>query len=1127
VLSKFGVEVWHKVKQVAGCTVKDFGFVRHEYYPDADTVALVVAASQVLGVSVDFVLETFGTFFMEFTRKNGYENLLNSQGSTLRLWLSNMNALHDHLASSLPPGFVKPVFWCEDCDEIKGSILLHYFSKRGSLLAPLVVGVVKEVARFHFKTDVTMTRLALQGEQESEFTTWRIATVDPSESWKLTDGSVGEVYRSYRRATMPQTNVSSSFLQIEGAAACPFSGIELQSQEKTKALTSLSQRDCPYSNDQHDSLADSHLGSSHVLDTSSKYCTQISKDDFPLLETLFPYHIVINDNFIVLHVGGKLAELLTKTESSTIVGRSIGEVLEITRPVLGGWSLPAMLKLTDQSFFIEPTLKNGTMRTNSDIKFKGCLVKLPSGNLLLVLSPDAKNVAELTRMGLTMSDLPLHSFQRDAVFLGEHISSEVRSAHILDKLSKRLENEKNISNTLLYSMLPRYVADELRAGRTVAPTYFENVTLFFSDLVGFTSICDKVEPWDVIDMLNQLYCVMDYLAQKFGIYKVGTIGDAYMCCSGLPTPDEMHSENIANFSIAVLECIKHVCSPVDGKPIKLRIGIHCGKCLAGVVGNLTPMYCLFGDMINTTSRHESTGEPGKIQCSSLLYGRLTHFSKCTTKQFKFTPRGLVPMKGKGECYTYWLDGATEENEILGSNVLKNLYIEVGAMLASRKGRKRRYFRRSSTAITILDDKSSTLPSSKGSMYDLEEIQMDVGTVDHESEDSKSSLEAECLTAPNISDEEKELEEADLFDSDETIVVSPNKVAVQVQPILQECWSQLKWTANLTREELVTHVFELLSYLLVRCFPESNENSQIELESLQKDLMGLVQRISMLYRDGNRFHNWRHACHVVLGVSYLMIKVQEDYNVSSIVLDPWYGFTLAFAALIHDIKHAGVTNMQLEEEGNIVAQIYGDRGSSQERQSLNVGMSILVEEFPQLARKILIGCPLFPKYMNTVIVSTDVFSKDVQARCLEKYAVAVNVSDPDENGMDIEQAEAILEHLMLQADVGHCSQQYETFLHWNRAFFEECLMAFLNNRGSDPRTGWYAAQISFLSNYALPLAARCESLMRGQYGLEDGVKRNLKRWMAEGEAWTDQMIEDLMPDAEGNIPVIRRSSYPGG
>lgn len=111
-------------------------------------------------------------------------------------------------------------------------------------------------------------------------------------------------------------------------------------------------------------------------------------------------------------------------------------------------------------------------------------------------------------------------------------------------------------------------------------------------------------------MLNQLYCIMDYVVQKFGIYKVRSIGDAYMCCSGLPTPDEMHAKNIANCSTTVLECIKHVCSLVDGKSINLRIGIHCGKCFAGVVGNLTPMNCLFGDY-DTTSRHESTGEEKK------------------------------------------------------------------------------------------------------------------------------------------------------------------------------------------------------------------------------------------------------------------------------------------------------------------------------------------------------------------------------------------------------------------------------------------------------------------------------------------------------------------------------------
>jgi Haem-NO-binding len=175
VLTKFGIEQWHAIKAKAGCEVADGGFIRHEYYPDESTVQLVVAASEILGLTVDQVLEAFGTYFMEFVRAEGYENLLQCQGNTLSSWLSNMNALHDHLESSLPRGMVKPVFWCEtpDCstnhhDNNKDDsnnddgayMILHYYSKRGNLLVPLVIGVVKEVARYHF--DVVIEMILLQ-----------------------------------------------------------------------------------------------------------------------------------------------------------------------------------------------------------------------------------------------------------------------------------------------------------------------------------------------------------------------------------------------------------------------------------------------------------------------------------------------------------------------------------------------------------------------------------------------------------------------------------------------------------------------------------------------------------------------------------------------------------------------------------------------------------------------------------------------------------------------------------------------------------------------------------------------------------------------------------------------------
>ena len=165
---------------------------------------------------------------------------------------------------------------------------------------------------------------------------------------------------------------------------------------------------------------------------------------------------------------------------------------------------------------------------DSVLRFQASMYRLSADKVMFTLTPNAQNVNELNNMGLTLSDLPLSSCQRDAVFLGEHVAQEADKAHKLDKLSKRLTSEKNLSNTLLNNLLPQKVAEDLRRGKTVEAAYHENVTLFFSDIVGFTSICDQVEPWDVIDMMNQLFSVMDFLASHFGLYKVETVGDSYM-----------------------------------------------------------------------------------------------------------------------------------------------------------------------------------------------------------------------------------------------------------------------------------------------------------------------------------------------------------------------------------------------------------------------------------------------------------------------------------------------------------------------------------------------------------------------------------------------------------------------
>ena len=233
VIQKFGIDAWHAIKEAAGCPVKDHGFEQHGHYPDSATVDIVVAAAEALSVTVDDVLELFGQFFLEYTIEKGYDNLLRCQGSTLRLWLSNLNAMHDHLQSSLPAGNF-PVFWCEDCTTEEGCIILHYYSVRGALLSSVVVGITKEVAKTYFDVEIRMDKLETQGEDGSECTTWRISSVDPEKKYKLTHqdatGSENEIVKNAmdRRAAlwnkihMPGTSGGSAPSLSTGV--CPFSG---------------------------------------------------------------------------------------------------------------------------------------------------------------------------------------------------------------------------------------------------------------------------------------------------------------------------------------------------------------------------------------------------------------------------------------------------------------------------------------------------------------------------------------------------------------------------------------------------------------------------------------------------------------------------------------------------------------------------------------------------------------------------------------------------------------------------------------------------------------------------------------------------------------------------------------
>ncbi|XP_069016534.1 guanylate cyclase 2G [Embiotoca jacksoni] len=222
---------------------------------------------------------------------------------------------------------------------------------------------------------------------------------------------------------------------------------------------------------------------------------------------------------------------------------------------------------------------------------------------------------------------------------------------VVEERTNQLTVEKTRADKLLSSMLPRYIADQLMGGRSVEPQSYDLVTIFFSDIVGFTSMCSLSSAMEVVTFLNDLYSLFDDIIKLYDVYKVETIGDAYMVASGLPISNgNQHALEISTMALHFLSAIKvfrirHM--PTDS--LAIRVGIHSGPVVAGVVGTTMPRYCLFGDTVNMASRMESNSLPLKIHISQSTADILVEDGS-----FEMEERGEIIMKGKGSHKTYWL-----------------------------------------------------------------------------------------------------------------------------------------------------------------------------------------------------------------------------------------------------------------------------------------------------------------------------------------------------------------------------------------------------------------------------------------------------------------------------------------
>ncbi|KAB5555515.1 hypothetical protein PHYPO_G00035090 [Pangasianodon hypophthalmus] len=231
--------------------------------------------------------------------------------------------------------------------------------------------------------------------------------------------------------------------------------------------------------------------------------------------------------------------------------------------------------------------------------------------------------------------------------------------HLVEERTALYKAERDRADNLNFMLLPGPVVRSLKETGIVEPELFDEVTIYFSDIVGFTTLCHYSTPMEVVDMLNDIYKNFDSILDHHDVYKVETIGDAYMVVSGLPRRNgDRHVMDICHMALDILSFmgtfeLRHL----PGLPVWIRIGVHSGPCAAGVVGLKMPRYCLFGDTVNTASRMESTGLPLRIHVSQSTINVIER-ADC---KFEYMKRGETYLKGKGKETTYWLTGATGQN----------------------------------------------------------------------------------------------------------------------------------------------------------------------------------------------------------------------------------------------------------------------------------------------------------------------------------------------------------------------------------------------------------------------------------------------------------------------------------
>ncbi|XP_026524190.1 guanylate cyclase soluble subunit beta-2-like, partial [Notechis scutatus] len=635
-VEKFGEETWEKLRTQVGT---EDTFMTYTVYDDSLTVKLLKEACNMLKMPEEAVLKLFGQYFFNFCKTSGYDKMLRTLGGNLMEFIENLDSLHSYLALSYQE-MNAPSFRVERKDE---RVLLHYYSDRKGL-CHIVPGIIEAVARDFFDCEVSLEILEQNVEEE------RTGKKEHVVFFIL---QTNEIVKKEAISTCEDGSQEGKEVCSIGSTFPPIRLAKMK--EKRLNRKSLPGKKICF------------VSTGNLLRTFEPLFPERLWMDERTFCHAFPFHLVFDETLNIKQAGVNIQKCIPGLQIS---GTRLDEYFSIIHPQVM-FAISSMKKFINSQFVlkIRREIMPNSLKKRPALKLRGQMIWMDCNRSMIYLcSPKLRSLDELKEQGMHLSDIAQHDPTRDLILFNQQRLAEIELSNQLERkkeelriLSKNLEIEKKKSETLLYAMLPKHVANLLKEGEKVDAGDFSCCTILFSDVVTFTNICSVCEPIQIVNMLNLMYSKFDRLTNIHGVYKVETIGDAYMVVGGVPVPVANHGERVANFALGMRIAAREVMNPITTRPIQIRIGIHTGPVLAGVVGEKMPRYCLFGDTVNTASRMESHGLPDKIHISS------TTFKALPPQVFETVERGAIEVKGKGKMTTYFLKQnlSATEDEIMG------------------------------------------------------------------------------------------------------------------------------------------------------------------------------------------------------------------------------------------------------------------------------------------------------------------------------------------------------------------------------------------------------------------------------------------------------------------------------